>query len=607
MKKIYLILSTIIFLQFYACHDALDTVPTDFLNPVISYETAENLEKSLTAIYDVLGDVYGTNWLYRYGLEADEGRYGNHVDTRGLTYNTYNASEPAIEVLYTRLFLGVTRANMLLENVDNNPEIDKSIRDRIRGEALFLRGHYYFLLVKMFGGVPLVVTNSKTPNEVHVPRATALEIYEQIVKDMTAAEEIVSDIQTLGYGGRVNKSAVRGSLAKVYLHMAGRLGDKSKYVEAEKWALKVIEEGYHELNPNYSNIFINYARDEYDTKESLFEVEYWGNRSGTYLEAGQVGVVVGPKSLNPETGIAQGAVRVNQFLFDLYKEGDLRCGWNIANFSYDNTGECGAKTFLTERTQIYDRMPGKYRREYEVVTPRIKSWSSQNYPLLRYSDVLLMYAEANNEINGAPTSKAIDAVNQVRRRAWATGGIKSFVIIEPGTGYTKAPTIKVNGDSTVATAMINSEEGALIGISLNLDAVTGKTYGKYIVTPTVTITGGGGSGAVASVILYKEEEADLTAEDISSQTKFREAIQNERARELCFEGLRKFDLIRWGIYVSRMHEIGDQILSMTPAVKGEAFSLIYKNIQEKHNLFPIPESELIRNNALVGHQNPGWE
>lgn len=608
MKKIFLTLSIIVFIQFYGCHDVLDTVPSHFLNPTISFETVENLDRALTGTYDIMGLIYYTNWLYRYGLEADEGRYGNFRHVTGLTYNTYNASEPAIGALYNTIYTGITRANMLLENVDNNPNIDKDIRDRIRGEALFLRGHYYFLLVQAFGGVPLVVINAKAPDEVHVPRATELEVYEQIIKDMTEAEELVLDIETLGYGGRVNKSAVRGSIAKVYLHMAGRLDDKSKYMEAEKWALKLIEEGFHELNPNYSDIFIHYARDEYDIKESLFEVEYWGDRFGSYGETGLVGSVNGPSSMNPETGIASGSLRVNQFLYDLYEEGDLRRDWNIPNFTYDKTGSNGSKTFLAETKPIYDRSTGKYRREYEVVTPRTKSWTSQNFPLLRYSDILLMYAEANNEINNGPTPKAIEAVNKVRRRAWAIGGIKSFEITNQGMDYTETPIVEVNGDSTVATAKINLEEGVLTEITLNLDAVTGKKYGKYSVAPTVTITGGGGSGAEATVVLYEEEEADLTAEDISSQTKFREVIQNERARELCFEGLRKFDLVRWGIFVSRMHEVGDQFLiTMTPAAKAEAYSRMYKNIQEKHNLFPIPESELITNNALVGNQNPGWE
>lgn len=603
IKKILIVFFCILY--FNSCDSILDTTPTDFLNPAIAFETTQNIDRALVGVYDALYNVHGTSWVYRYGLEADEALYRGRELT-GIVNNSFNASEPYIRTIYSDLYRGVTRANMLLENVDNNPEIDKEYRDQVRGETLFLRAHYYFMFTQMFGGVPLFTTNPKTPEQVHIPRASVKEMYDQITQDLLTAEELVPDIQTLGFGGRVNKSAVRGYLARVYLHMGGtQLGDKSKYAEAEKWALKIINEGYHELNSSYSDIFINYAADKYDPKESIFEIEFWGNRSDSYIETGQNGAANGPRCTNPETGVATGMLNGNKFLYDLYKDGDLRRGWNIVNFTYDATGSNGAKTFVSENRQIYDRSAGKFRREYEVVTPKMANWTPQNMPLLRYADVLLMFAEANNEINSHPTPEAIEAVNKVRRRAWATGGIKSFTITNPGGGYTTPPKILINGDSTIAVATVSG--GRLTSVKLQQDDVTGFKYGKYNAPPFVQIVGNG-AGATVEATLFKEEEADLSMEEVSNKDKFREAIQNERAKELCYEWLRKFDLIRWGIYVDRMHEIGDEILlNYTPLERAEVFSARYKNVQEKHNLFPIPELELIRNNALVGHQNPGWE
>src|SRR5690606_25371999 len=153
----------------------------------------------------------------------------------------------SVQSLYGIHWIGIGRANFLLAYVDKNPEIPQEVRDRIRGEALFLRAHYYSLLVRMFGGVPLVLDPVTSPNDVHVPRATAQEVYDQVIKDMKEAEGLVADIQSLGYGGRVNKSAVRGMLARVYLHMAGEpLKDISKYEEARTWTKKIIDEGFHD-------------------------------------------------------------------------------------------------------------------------------------------------------------------------------------------------------------------------------------------------------------------------------------------------------------------------------------------------------------------------
>src|SRR5690606_9459954 len=104
-------------------------------------------------------------------------------------------------------------------------------------------------------------------NDVDIPRASLSEVYAQILADMQGAEDFVSDIRTLGFGGRVNKSAVRGMLARVCLHMAGNpLNDVSKFADARAWAKKVMDdsEAAHRLIPNYSQVFINYAQEKYD-------------------------------------------------------------------------------------------------------------------------------------------------------------------------------------------------------------------------------------------------------------------------------------------------------------------------------------------------------
>src|SRR5690606_35525873 len=188
----------------------------------------------------------------------------------------------------------------------------------ILGEATFLRAYYYFLLATNFGGVPLKLEPTTSFNSVDIPRSDLKDVYEQIVEDMKQAELLLSN-QTatkLGIGGRVSLSAVRGILARVYLRMAGEpLNDTDKYADAREYALKVIQSGEHELNPSFEQIFINYAQDLYDVKESIWEVEFWGNRFDSYRETGQIGSFSGPNAGDEEIGWSGNTTRHTGLLF----------------------------------------------------------------------------------------------------------------------------------------------------------------------------------------------------------------------------------------------------------------------------------------------------
>src|SRR5690606_40790344 len=104
----------------------------------------------------------------------------------------------------------------------------------------------------------------------------------------------------------------------------------------------------HELNTDFRQVFINYAQDRYDIKESIFEVEYWGNNLTGYNEAGHVGFRNGPRTNNNNTGAGFGAVAATADLYMTYQAGDQRRDWTIANFTYNNGGTSGANTMLTD-------------------------------------------------------------------------------------------------------------------------------------------------------------------------------------------------------------------------------------------------------------------
>ncbi|MFA4868398.1 MAG: RagB/SusD family nutrient uptake outer membrane protein [Pedobacter sp.] len=622
MKSRYYILLTLLILSVSSCEKILDKEPLDFIADVSEYyNTPEKLESSMLGIYDVLqsGDLYGFQMLYITGFEADEGYYNRESPTDGPHMNNFSAGNSRVNNFWATLYKGIGRVNTLLRFADSNPSIDVKLRDKYKGEAKFLRGYFYFMLVQNFGGVPLILEPLDNVEDVDIPRNTAKEIYNQIIKDMEDAEKVVPGIKELGFGGRVSKSAVRGILARVCLHMAGYpLRETARFADARKWAKMVMDdtEAKHSLNPSFSQIFINYAQDKYDVNESIWEVEFTGNGTGgAYSETGGVGYLNGPQSTNTTIGESFGGVKVTSKLYKIYEQnyavatavGDLRRDWTIANFAYSAAN----KVFITSTTPVnlYNRFCGKFRREYETNTPKHRTQTPQNFPLLRFSDVLLMFAEADNEVNNGPGPDAVEAVNKVRRRALAVGGIKNFGINAAGSGYNSAPTVVLtNGGGTGASIKAVVTAGAITGFTLDQDAVTGVKMGYNYDTPkgvglyvTITPTNGGTLGR-ANARIWHEDEASMTAAQIASAESFREFIQNERLRELAFECLRKGDLQRWGNYVFEMKAVATHIESS--GLTDRFYYLPYKNTWSKHNLWPIPAREMNLNNKLV--QNPSW-
>src|SRR5688572_3177567 len=184
MKTIKIFIPVLFLLSSLSCKKILDTEPLDFLSPVNSFNTEEDLNRVLTGVYDILGDgsMYGDYLYYQYDI-ADEGFYSLNTLLTGPQLHNFFASDPNITSTWQTLYNGISRANLLLENIDN-VQMDEAKRSAIRGEALFLRAYYYFLLVQHWGDVPLVFKTIRTSAEAQVEETSSAAIYEQIIKDM---------------------------------------------------------------------------------------------------------------------------------------------------------------------------------------------------------------------------------------------------------------------------------------------------------------------------------------------------------------------------------------------------------------------------------------
>lgn len=518
----------------------LDLEPSDFVNNGEYYKTEADLQAALNGIYSELasGNLYKSYFIARAGLDADQGFQQRDGDAKTLGEYYVVATDIKVLSIWQTLYRGINNANILLENVDNEAiDIEPDARRRIKAETLFLRAYYYFLLVQNWGDVPYITvpTEGARPEDVQVARTPALDVYDRIIKDMNDALPYVADIDELGYGGKISRSAVHGILARVHLYVAGEPYNRTEdYEQAREHARAVIESGKHRLNPDFQQIFINYAQDKYDIGESIWEVEFYGNGTGLYAQlGGYVGGANGIRNSSEKNnvGYTYDYMNATKYAYDLYKQVgtkmDVRRDLTIAPFKYStpsgSTVNDAPNKVAWKSTEIFNRNAGKFRREYEILLPKHKSYTPQNFPLLRYSDVLLMFAEADNEVKKGPSAEAYEAVNQVVRRA----------------------------------------------------------YGEDPMTPNAT---------------YDWAGMDYEA--------FKSEIRNERGRELCFEALRKRDLVRWGVFMSQMKRcLADAQAAPNFGDRNHAIDT-FSNASERDVLWPIPSYEMGLNPKLT--QNTGW-
>ena len=649
MKKKLYISITLLCLSMVSCTEFLDTKPEDFSKQEDYYNSQSKLISAIGSVYFPLASQYA-NALIIHLAPADDEYFGNLADP--ISIFTYDNTEANIGGLWRACYQGIERANVLIANINVATDISAADRQAILGEALFLRGYYYFMLVSGFGDVPLKLTPTESA-EVQIARTPAVQVYAQILADMQAAETKVKSIDQLGYGGRVSKTVVQGILARVNLQMAGYpLYIESGYTDALKWATKVKNSGIHSLNPSYQQVFINLIQDKYDIKESMWEMEFMGNGLDGTGNTNRQGSTSGIATPSVAFGYSLGNIKASPILFNLFQGGDKRRDWAIAPFSYITSGNTVTKSYYPS-TELYIREQGKYRREYELTPVKGQNNTPINFPVLRYADVLLMLAEAENHVNG-PTALAYDCINQVRRRGfgfaantpttsttaisgltlattagtntgytasvntiplYVTGGggtgaimeatvvankIATVGIVNPGTGYTSAPVVEA---SLAWAPLTNYVAGTQVHNGANLYTVA--TSGISSATPPIHTAGTVLGFTYAGKKAIITASVSTTAVDLTglTQATFFKAIQDERSRELCFECLRKFDLIRWGIWVEAMNGLGNYITNNAPANR-QTYGTAGRNVTTRHLLYPIPSVETTVNKLAT--QNPGW-
>ena len=228
------------------CNDYLSNDPEDFVAPETYFKNEAQLTSALMGIYSKLGQATSptiateeSTYSRFLSLEApgasDEMVARSNTAVAVSAYN-FDSSYPSIGYCWANMYEGINRANLLLERLDQ-ANTTPAVKDQIRGEALFLRGYYYFVLVQYWGDVPLKLKSTENAQDVNIARTPATQVYAQIIKDMTQAEGLLKNGSEWGNSGRISKTGAAGVLARVNLYAAGRLGETDKYAAARTWAL----------------------------------------------------------------------------------------------------------------------------------------------------------------------------------------------------------------------------------------------------------------------------------------------------------------------------------------------------------------------------------
>lgn len=299
-------------------------------------------------------------------------------------------TNPYVLERWNNCYNAVARYNVILQKI-GGVDFDNDLKSRYIGEVKFLRAYIYFELVRTFGDVPLVLNAISDPDEGYAyDRTSKVKVYEQIENDLKDAILRLPVSYTGADIGRATQGAAKGMLGKVYL-------TQQKFTLARDQFLEVISSGVYEILPDYAAVF-NVKNKNH--KESVFDIQFMSGGRGEGNPWPNYFAPTGSGNAVVQFG-GSGNNRPTADLINAYEPGDLRKDISLAT-SYTNSSG-----------QVVNE---PYVKKYFDVPAAIND-NGNNIPVIRYSDILLMYAESLNEIAFSAGGDALKYLNVVRKRA----------------------------------------------------------------------------------------------------------------------------------------------------------------------------------------------
>ena len=385
MKKLTILIMTVFLVS---CEGLINLTPVSELNSSNYYQTATDFNNALIAAYDALQEKNSIDFIMNE-IRSDNGTEMKYQYEKDLDNFSVSETNELISKFWKIAYKGIFRTNVILEKIEN-AEITESQKDLIVGQAKVIRAYIYFDLVRYFGEVPLVTKELKLSESYSVKRSPVAAVYQLIENDLKDAALVLPSVYTGNDIGRITKGASKAMLAKVYL-------TQQKFADSKTLLEEVMgdtQAGYQIL-PSFSDVF---SVSNQNNKEIIFAIQYSngtgdGNTFMNDFGPGTIGSDVCP-------GVGSEHNHPTVDLIRAYQPGDTRKAVTLREYIVNPV--------------THDTVNGPYNRKF--LANQLMNDSGVDWPVLRYADVILMYAEVLNELNDLPG--AIIQINKIRERAF---------------------------------------------------------------------------------------------------------------------------------------------------------------------------------------------
>lgn len=404
----------LILLLLCSCENFLEETPVSFVSKANFYQNESDAEAAITGAYSTIGtDFFGVGYYLVVTLHAD------YINGRGsqAVYSAWDQPLPSNNLSggWSNFYAGINRANAVIGNVPAIESISESVKSRILAEAYFLRALIYFELVRGWGPVPLRIEESVDLTGKDMARSSENEIYKQIIEDALIAEKDLPE-SVGSMTGRPSKWAAKMLLAQVYLTL-------ENWNEAAVKADEIIKSGYFSLvlvsKPNdFYKIFHSQTHSE--DIMSVHHSELKQSSIPTYIHRGNT------YPYNSKSGGYYAWLPIttgNSIIGERWDNNDLRKEFNLYSRYLNAKGDTVS-------------LPAEFPVLFKKFITDDKGMTTSSVPIFRYSEALLIYAEAACMAQETPPSLALERLNMIKRRAY---GYDPTIIspIDYSTGMSK--------------------------------------------------------------------------------------------------------------------------------------------------------------------------
>jgi len=415
------------------CRDYLEVQPQSQISIQEAFSSVANVRTALIGVYDeLMGDNgYGIRLNLYYPYDSDEMFVTGNLDNgrRGIGRYQLLLTNAELRNPFLQLYRGLERANLCIEQIPlmnlytNGSASEQAELRRMHGEVLVLRAQFLFELIRNWGDVPAPMLPAYRQTNLFLPQNNRDETYEKLIADLAIAADLLPWRTQVTRDERITKGAAKALRAKLALFRGGfalrengqmvRGANHLEYyrIARQECADLMARRDQHTLNPNFQDIWrrflSSFQLDPFG--EIIFEVGAGGGNSNSDSRMANYN---GPRTdANSRVGTGGGGLQVVPTLFYSYDSTDVRRDVSVTFYAIP------ANNIKTPR-RLGELTDGKFRKDWRnPLLPGTALNVGYNWPLIRFSDVLLMFAEAENEINNGPTPAALAAWQEVRNRA----------------------------------------------------------------------------------------------------------------------------------------------------------------------------------------------